>query len=267
MGVKLIDLEKVIYDKNPGLLKWMPSFLLNYLKGIIHQEEINQVLLENQELKGEEFCRDVIRRFNINVEVSGTEHIAVPGGVIFVSNHPLGGMDAIAFVDKIMPIRNDFKFIVNDILLNLENVRDLFIGVNKHGKNAKESLKAVDDLFASNQSVVLFPAGLVSRKIKGKITDLEWKKTFVTRARKYNKPIIPVHIEGRLSNFFYKLSNLRTFLGIKSNIEMLYLADEMFLQKNQTIRIKFGAPIHVNEFSEMTDQQITENIKKRVYSL
>ena len=169
MQEKFIDIEKVIKSKNPKLLKWLPKFILSYLKRILHQEEINRILAENKNLFNYDFARDIIKRFNVKVNAYGLENIPKDGGYIFASNHPLGGMDAMAIVTEVNPIRDDIKFIVNDLLLNLSNLKGMFVGVDKHGANAKESLQKVNELFSSDKAVFLFPAGLVSRKKKGKV--------------------------------------------------------------------------------------------------
>lgn len=268
MEEKFIDIERVIKSKNPALLKWLPKFIINYLKKTIHQDEINQVLYENRDKYGFDFARDLIERFNIKLNVKGLENIPKDGGYVFASNHPLGGMDAMGILTVIEPIRKDVKFIVNDILLNLKNLSDLFVGVNKHGTNSKVSLNMVDELFASDQAVFIFPAGLVSRKKKGEVTDLEWKKTFITRAKKHNKSIIPVYVKGNLSNFFYRLSNLRTSFGIKANIEMLYLADESFKQENKSLEIIFGPPISSSFFDNTkNDKEWAQWMKEQVHQL
>jgi 1-acyl-sn-glycerol-3-phosphate acyltransferase len=265
---KFIDIEKAIHSKNPKLLKWLPKFILRYIKKIVHEDEINQILLENIDNYGYDFCKDVINRFNIKVTTKGTENIPKNGGYIFVANHPLGGMDAMAIVTTVAPIRNDIKFIVNDLLLNLKNLKGQFVGVNKHGGNTKESLNMVDELFASDNAVFIFPAGLVSRKNRGLVEDLEWKKTFITRAKKHNKTIIPLYVEGKLTNFFYRLSNYRTKIGIKSNIEMFYLVDECFKQKNKHLKIIFGESVPPSRFDKSkTDKEWAEWMKKKVYNL
>ncbi|MGB0850722.1 MAG: 1-acyl-sn-glycerol-3-phosphate acyltransferase, partial [Bacteroidia bacterium] len=218
---------------------------------------------------GVQFCRNVIKEFNIKAEIRGIENAPKEGGVTFASNHPLGGMDALAFIDQFSHYRKDIKFIANDVLLNLKPMSDIFVGVNKMGTTAVPSLKNVDAVLGNEESVVIFPAGLVSRRKNGVVKDLEWKKTFVTRARKHNVPIIPVHIEGKLTNFFYRLSNLREWLGIKANIEMLYLVNELFKQKNTTIKITFGKPIYPEELDQSIkrDRAWAQDIKERAYSL
>lgn len=267
MEDKLIDIEKLFKSKNPRLLKFLPSFVLNYLKRVIHQDDVNDFIETNKELDSFEFADAGLKKFNITLNVKGIENIPATGGVILCANHPLGGMDAIAIVSAIKHVRKDIKFIVNDLLLHLTNLKEVFVGVNKHGKTAGESLKAVDELFGSTKAIVVFPAGLVSRKRNGKIKDLEWKKTFITRAKKYKKNIIPVYIEGANSNFFYNLSNWRTTLGIKANIEMFYLVDEMYKQRDKTFSIVIGQPIpHETFTNEKTDAQWAEFMREKVYS-
>lgn len=268
MEDKFIDIDALIQEKNPRLYKWMPGFLLRYLKKTIHQEEANEVIEANKGKNGYEFSLDVIDRLDIQVEAEGLENVPESGRVIFAVNHPLGGMDALAIIKEVYPIRPDMKFVVNDLLLHLPNLKDLFTGVNKHGANTKESLTALNDLFASERAVFVFPAGLVSRKKNGKVADLEWKKTFITRSKKYQTPVIPVHLEGELTNFFYRLSNFRTNLGIKANIEMFYLVDELFKQRGKTLRIKFGKSISYHTFdNSKKDLEWAQWVKEKAYEL
>lgn len=268
MEKNFIDVERLIHSKNPKALKRMPKALIRYLKKIVRQEEINTILEENKEVYGYDFCKDIITRFNIQVNVVGKENIPKSGGAIFAVNHPLGGMDAMAIVSEIGKVRKDIKFIVNDLLLSLKNLKDLFVGVNKHGGNTLNSLNSVNQLFSSENAVFIFPAGLVSRKKKGKVQDLEWKKTFITQAKKNNKPIVPVYLDGELSNFFYNLSKIREFFGVKANIEMLYLANEMFKQKNKTINIVVGKSISPEVFTnDKSDRNWANSVKEEVYKL
>jgi putative hemolysin len=263
-----IDVRKVIADKNPKLLKRIPGFVIRYLQRILHEEEINAFLDTHHNDGAFEFCRAAIAEFDIKVEARGTEQVPAEGGCILVMNHPLGGMDFIALVTLLEPIRTDIRFIVNDVLMNLQQLQELFIGVNKLGTNARAALREVDEHFAGEELICLFPAGLVSRRRGGQIKDLEWKKTFVTRARKYNKPVLPVHLTGELSNFFYNLANLRAALGIKVNLEMLYLADELFQQRGHKITATFGELIPATTFDDSrSDAEWAQFVKAAVYQL
>ncbi len=265
---KFIDVKKVIGDKNPKLLKRLPNFLINYLKKILHEDEINDFIELHKNATGHEFAVKVLEYFNIKVNVHGLENVPKNGKVILACNHPLGGMDAMALIQTIQPYRQDYKFVVNDILLALKSLSTLFVGVNKHGKNSADALHEMNGIFNSGQAVFVFPAGLVSRKKGGNVQDLEWKKTFVTRSKKFEIPVVPVYVDGSLSNFFYRLSNVRSTLGIKANIEMLYLADEQFKLRNQEINIYFGQKLEPTVFdSGKSDIKWAEWVKNLVYQL
>lgn len=265
---KFIDIEKLIESKNPRLLQALPKFILRYLKKILHEREINEFLAEHGDKKNEQFCHEVMRYFNIQVKFHGIENIPKEGPVILAMNHPLGGMDGIAFISAFSAYRKDIKFIVNDILLNLKNLSDMFVGVNKHGKNKVSVRKQINDAFSSEGVLCIFPAGLVSRKIKGDIRDLEWKKTFVTYARSKKRQVVPIYIDGKLSRFFYGLYKFRKFLRIKANIEMLYLSNEMFKQRNRTIHFHIGKPIDGSNFRpELNEYMAAQEYKKEVYSI
>lgn len=279
----LIDIERVIASKNPSLLKVIPGFVIRYLKRITHQDAINGYIFRNREKFGLEFIDAILNEFGADIQVtdarcqipdkkdnpvSGIRHLASGGRFIIASNHPLGGLDGMALMQAVGRIRKDLVFPVNDILMNVPGLQPLFIPINKHGKNT-ENARIIDETFASGKVVLYFPAGLVSRKQKGGvIRDLEWKKTFITKARRYHRDVVPVHISGQNSNFFYNLSNWRHRLGIKANLEMLYLVDEMVKQKDKPIRITFGNPIPWTTFDKSrTDSEWAETVKEIVYSL
>lgn len=265
---KFIDIKRVIASKSPKLAKWLPGFVISYLKRILHQDEINDFIKNHKNDYNADFCDAVIDYFNIKIVVEGIENIPKEGPIIITMNHPLGGMDALALVSAIRDHRKDLKFIVNDLLMNLTNLSDLFVGVNKHGKNEVSTREQIMNVFQSEEAVCIFPAGLVSRKRKGMIRDLDWKKTFMTYSIKYDQPIIPVFIDGELSKFFYRLSNFRRFLGIKLNIEMLYLADELFKQRNKTITFTVGKPILPKDLDlTISERDLAQDVKASVYKL
>ncbi|MBI9034037.1 MAG: 1-acyl-sn-glycerol-3-phosphate acyltransferase [Bacteroidales bacterium] len=262
-----IDLEKVIGDKNPKLLKLLPGFIIRYLKRIIHQDEINDFLKTNHNLYGLDFTKAVLDRFGVKIKIIGSEHIPENGRILFAANHPLGGLDGVALIWTIGQKLPNVLFPVNDILMNLPNLRELFIPINKHGSNLQNA-KIIENTFAGDHTMLYFPAGLCSRKLHGEIIDMEWKKTFVNKARKHKRDILPVHISGKNSNFFYNLANIRKKLGIKINIEMLYLVDEMFKQKDKDLVITFGQPIPYSTLDKSkTDRAWAKIIKRKVYQL
>lgn len=263
-----IDVRKLIGDKNPGLLKKLPGFAISYLERIIHQKEINSFLAKKGHLKNYEFCEAVVDYLKIQSEFHGIERIPKTGPVILVLNHPLGGVDGVAFIAAMKNHRPDLVFLVNDLLLNIVPLKDLFVGVNKHGKNKSETRDTIAQMFNSDKAICIFPAGLVSRKQQGVIKDLEWKRTFVTYAKTTGHPIIPIHIEGKLSRFFYGLHRLRTWLGIKTTLEMLYLADELYKQRGKKIVFTVGDPIFLsNDEKNKDEQRIAQEIKEQLYNI
>ncbi|MBK8845261.1 MAG: 1-acyl-sn-glycerol-3-phosphate acyltransferase [Bacteroidetes bacterium] len=265
---KFIDIDKVFYEKNPAVYKWIPRFVINYLKRITHQDEINEFILTHGHQYAFDFVRAIVEDFKIRISYKGLENVTPTGNYIFAANHPLGGLDAMALLHVLGGKRNDLKFIVNDILLNLKNLEPLFAGVNKISGNSRQMLGAIDKLYGSSDSVLIFPAGLVSRKQNGVIKDLEWKKSFVSKARRYKRNVIPVYISGRNSMFFYNLANIRKSVGIGANIEMLYLPDEMYNYKNKEIGIVIGKPIPCTTFDKsMSDEAWAQYVKERVYEL
>ncbi len=269
MSDKFLDVEKIIRDKNPNLLKWMPGFILGYIKRVLHQNEVNRILKENENKYNYDFCEAILNEYNIKLEVKGLENIPKTGGVVFAGNHPFGGLEAMAHVKILYPLRPDIKFVVNDILLAMKNINSLFVGVNKHGATSAESLKNINDLFGSGAAVFIYPSGMVSRKINGVIRDLEWRKTFITRSKKFNNTIVPVFTSGPpLSSFFYNLSNFRSKIGIKANVEMFYLIDELMKQKNSTFKIVFGKPIAASTFDKSkTDKAWSVWVREQLYKL
>lgn len=267
-NIKLIDVESVLYAKNPALRRTLPAFVINYLKRIVHQEELNVFLKLYGHQKDAEFIHSGLIHFGINYTVTGIENIPADGRFIFVSNHPLGGLDGLVFMYELSRHFREIKFPVNDILTNIENLNGIFLPINKHGSQGKESAKLIDDAYASETQILYFPAGLCSRKKRGVIKDLVWHKSFITKAVAHKRDIIPAFFSGRNSDFFYNLSNLRNFLGIKVNIEMLYLADELFKQKDKDIHLIFGERIPWQTFDKTRSPlEWAEYVRERSYNL
>jgi len=211
----------------------------------------------------------LIGYFDLNLELVNEENIPAEGRYIFASNHPLGGLDGIC-LSAIIGGRFDGKirYLVNDLLLYLSNLRSIFVPINKHGAQGKKNAELIEKAYASDNQIITFPAGLCSRKQNGKIQDTEWKKSFIQKAVEYRRDIVPVFFEGRNSNFFYRLANMRKALGIKMNYEMIYLPDEMFKSKHKTYSIHFGKPIPWQTFdSSRKPAEWAEWVKEIVYNL
>lgn len=264
---RFIDLNRIFRSKNPGLAKSIPRFVFRLLERIIHQDELNDFIYKNKDRWGLDYVQAILEGFQVSTSVINPPELSPDRKYLVASNHPLGGMDGIALLHEAGKIKREVVFPVNDLLMNLPNLYELFIPVNKHGSNA-DNIRLFNETFASDVLILYFPAGLVSRKQSGIIMDMEWKKTFLAKARSSGRDIIPVFISGRNSNFFYNLANLRKRLGIKANIEMLFLVDEMYKFKNKMIGITFGKPIPISIFDKRkTDQQWAHLLRDHVYKL
>lgn len=249
-GMEKIDIKKVLLSKNPSLAKVVPGFVINYLKRIVHEDELNDYLDKWGHLRNDAMVGSWLDYLGIRYTVTGAANIPVAGRYFFVSNHPLGGLDGLVFMHELSKYYSNIKFPVNDILTNIKNLSGLFLPVNKHGAQGRDAALRLEEAYASDCQILYFPAGLCSRKIKGEIKDLVWHKSFINKAVQHKRDIVPAYFSGRNSDFFYNLANIRKGLGLKANIEMLYLADEMFRQKDKEIRLAFGKPISWQTFDK-----------------
>ena len=217
----LIDIDKILREKAPKKSKYIPKFVVSYLKHIVHQEELNVFLRESKDKVGVDFLKACLEFLDANIVVKGEENLPKEGLYTFVSNHPLGGQDGVALGYVLGSFYGGkVKYMVNDLLMNLHN------------------------------QLIMFPAGLCSRRQNGVIRDLDWKKTFIVKSVEAHRDVVPIHFEGRNSNFFYNLANFCKMLGIKFNIAMLYLADEMLKNRHKTFTITIGKPIPWQTFDK-----------------
>ena len=268
-GITQIDIKQVLRQKAPSAARKIPGFMVDYLIRTVHQDELNEILRRYHDKDGVAFMQELIGYFDLNLELVNEENIPAEGRYIFASNHPLGGLDGIC-LSAIIGGRFDGKirYLVNDLLLYLSNLRSIFVPINKHGAQGKKNAELIEKAYASDNQIITFPAGLCSRKQNGKIQDTEWKKSFIQKAVEYRRDIVPVFFEGRNSNFFYRLANMRKALGIKINYEMIYLPDEMFKSKHKTYSIHFGKPIPWQTFdSSRKPAEWAEWVKEIVYNL
>lgn len=265
-----IDIDAVIASKSKRLAKFTPKFVVNWVKRIVHQYELNEILKFSNGAIDVEFADKVLLWLNAksNVKFINRESLRSDGRYIFVSNHPLGGLDGLILISSLGKIFGKVKFVVNDLLMHILPMRNIFVPVNKHGSMGKDYGERIHNAYASDAQMLYFPAGLCSRLIDGKITDLEWKRNFIKQAKRYNRDIVPVYFGGRNSNFFYRLAKIRKMLGIKFNFEMIFLPDEMFRQKNSIFDVVIGEPIPISSIdSTRTLDQWCREIREKCYKL
>ena len=265
------DIRAVLRSKAPNA--HVPNFVIRYLERIAHIKQMNAFLRQHPDLKGYDFIRTVIsEELGCTASIEGTEHIPTDGRpVIFVSNHPLGGLDGMIIAQMIHDNgERKLKVIVNDLLMFMEPIADLWAPVNKVGRLSKEQAAEQQRMWESGVDVLTFPAGACSRlqRIDGhwQIRDLEWQKNFIQRAKEYKRDIVPIRFEGKNSRFFYVLAYLRKLLHIKINIEMLYLVDEMYGAHGKHFKVHVLPLVPYSTFdSSRTPKQWAEYVKNMVY--
>ena len=267
-GIKPIYIREIFKSKNPSLAKILPGFVFRYIEKIVHQDEVNSFIKRHGNEQGLDFIKSAINEFAINLTYEHVDRVPKKGRYIFAANHPLGGFDGMLMMSILDKEFGEFRSLSNDLLMNITNLHSVLVPINKHGRQDAEAAKIMDEIYNSKIQILTFPAGLVSRRIKGQIVDLDWKKNFITKAIQYNRDVVPVHISGRNSEFFYRLGTIRKFLGIKANLEMFYLVDETFKHRNKSINIKFGEPISYTIFDKTKKPaEWAKWIKEKVYAL
>ena len=263
-----IDIKKIILTRNPKLKKWVPGWLFRALERLIRQREINAVLDKYGYLEGTAFIRAVLDEWGYRPQVHPDAAIDPAKKYIFASNHPLGGLDGLILATEIEERFGGVKVMVNDLLMHLTPVRSLFVPVNLYGRQSARYAREVDAMYDSDDQVLLFPAGLCSRKTHGKIQDVPWRKNVIVKAVQHRRDVIPIFFDAVNTARFYRTANLRKFLGIKFNLELVLLPGEMFRQKNRRMNIYFGAPIPWQTFScEKRPEEWAAWLRDQVYLL
>ncbi len=266
--MKYIDLDKIILDSDSRFLKRMPGRIVSLLKYIIRQEKINSILNRYESYQGLEFLQKLPEEFSIRVEYEGLENLPEQKRCFFVANHPFGFLDGIILTKTVGEKYGEFKAIGNEVFMLAPHLRPVIAAVNVFGSNPRRYLLELEKVFASDLPVTHFPAGVVSRLKKGKVEDPEWQKSFISRSVKFRRDVVPIYFYGRNSSLFYGIYLIRNLLGIKLNLELALLPNEIFNKKNKVIRVKIGQPISWEIFdSSKSHYEWAQYVKAEVYRL
>lgn len=249
-----IDIDNILRSKMGAKAAWVPRPLVAWLKRVVHQDEVNRFLWESRHLTGTEWLEECVRYLGMTLEVTGYDNLPEAGDgrlYTFVSNHPLGGADGVA-LGSIIGRRygGRFRYLVNDLLMNLPGLAPVCIPINKTGGQSRGFPQMVEDGFRGNSHILMFPAGICSRRRGGEVRDVAWTKTFITKSVQYKRDVVPIHFGGCNSDFFYRLANFSDRYVKKVNIAMLYLVDEMYKNTHKTFRVAIGKPIPWQTFDK-----------------
>lgn len=267
---KTIDIEKVLRSKMGSKVKYVPRFVISWLKRLAHEDEVNAFLWENRDKEGTPWLEACVKYLDMDVSIEGEENLPDKHDgklYTFVSNHPLGGQDGVC-LGAIVGRRYDgkFRYLVNDLLMFLPGLRPVCIGINKTGRQARDFPRIVETGFRSDNHILMFPAGLNSRLVGGRIHDLPWKKTFVTKSVQYQRDVVPIYFSGHNSKRFYRIAKWQKMIGLKVNIAMLFLVDEMYKNRHKHFRVVVGKPIPWQTFdSGKKAVEWAKYVEDRVY--
>jgi len=263
-----LDVKQLFKAKNPNLYRILPGFFFRYLKKIAHEEQLNYILKTHGHKNGIDFLKPTLDYFEASADIIGEANFPETSRIIIAANHPLGSIDGMLLIKAVYEHYGKAKALVNDMLMTLEPLQEFFIGFNKHGSTARQTIKELNTLLEKDYPIIYFPSGMVSRKYNGVIEDPEWKKTFINNAVQYERTVVPIHISGRLSESFYRKASLRRFLGIGMNIEMLYLPHELFKLQKPKLKFTVASSISHRQFDKSkTAPEWAEEVRKYVYEL
>lgn len=268
-----IDVGEVLRSKLGTRARYVPRFAVEWLRRTICENELNEILHRYGDCEGAAFARGSLEYFGAEVSEEGLDEALAAAGaearLLFASNHPLGGLDGLALIALLEERLGSIRWIVNDLLMAVKPLRSVFIPINKHGRQSREEATLHGTALASSTPIGTFPAGLCSRNTHGRvIEDLDWKPSFIKDAVQYRRTVIPVHFDGANSRFFYRLAKWRQRIGIKFNIEMLYLPKEMMKQRGSRFHVTFGKPIPYDTFTaSQSPRQWAAALRQQVYDL
>lgn len=266
--IKYIDIEKSIRDRKSGILPLLPGFIIKILESIVCQDGMNYILNKYSHTVGKEFLVKVIEELNLTLEIEGLENLPEHKKCFFVANHPFGIIDGLVLTHIVSSKYGELKAIANDAFLYVPQLRPFVAAVNVFDGSSKEYLHQLEETYRQDIPITHFPAGIVSRKLKGKIQDLPWQKSFISKSVSSQRDIVPLHFHGRNSRLFYFIHSARTVLGINLNFELALLPREMFNKRNKTIRVTIGKPIPYQTFDKShTNFEWAQKVRAQVYNL
>ena len=263
-----IDIDQVLRARLPKHYRYIPRWAISWLERTICQERLNTILVKMNGKNSVDAASAALEEMDITIEAKGLDDLP-EGRYMFVSNHPLGGLDGLALISLLgNRYEHKIKFLVNDLLMAVEPLRDVFLPVNKYGSQSRDNVSQIEEALQSDNQFITFPAGLCSRmQPDGSIADLPWQKTAVVHAVNYQRDIVPIYFDARNSKFFYRFAKWRKRLGIKFNIELIFLPKEMLKQSGSTLHAVIGRPIAWSSLDASKPKQEAARLRDIVYHL
>ncbi|MFN3463191.1 MAG: GNAT family N-acetyltransferase [Terricaulis sp.] len=191
-------------------------------------------------MSGRDALESISDLLSVKPVATGLDRMPKDGAFILLANHPTGITDGIALYDAVKPARPDVLFYANS---DAERVCPRFnetlipvewVLAKRTRERTRLTLKMTDDAFKANRPLAVFPAGRLARMRDGQLLDPEWMPTAASLARKYELPILPVHMSGPFSFWFH------TFAKFSAELRDITLFHELLNKQGKTYKLTFG---------------------------
>jgi putative hemolysin len=225
-------------------------------------DHVFDFLANHAHASGFDLIEAAMAYLNLRYDLDQVERRRIPetGRLLIVANHPSGALDALTLLHFIGSVRTDVKIVANDMLSQIEGLRELLLPVRiLGGKPSPESIEAIHQALRDEQCVIVFPAGEVSRLSARGVTDTRWRQGFLRFAKAANAPVLPVRIQARNSAFFYGASALYKPVGTA------LLAREIFKRSGRRIALRVGPLLDLDHHAE--PEAVLAKVRQVLYSL
>ncbi len=243
---RAFDLRRILSERNPRLLNRLPPGVLALARSLTHEHLVNAVLTARSGLEAAEFCEYVLRRLEITLKLENSRYLEDAERPVICANHPSGGLEGVALIAAILRIRGSCRVPANDLLATVEPLGPLIVGVNR-ARPSVADMRELSAAYQGNEPMLIFPAGVTARVYGGVLREYPWETSFVTRARRADRDIVPVWVSGRNSRHFYLIHRIRRVLGIGFNLEMGLLVDELLRRRGDTLTLRFAPARRVEQ--------------------
>jgi putative hemolysin len=233
---------------------------------ILHYERTVRIAQTLAPMPAAEIMRALADTIALHTEVTGLEHLPVSGPMLVVSNHPTGIADGIVLHGALAAVRPDLFFFANsDAIRVLPQLVEVIAPVEwrpekRTHKQNRATLAYADKAFGAGRMGVLFPSGRLAKRRWWRLDERPWMASGAMMARRFELPVVPLHIRARNSALFY------LFDRIHPTLRDITLFHEVLNKTRQPYRITIGAPIDPAELPSGSAEAI-EVLRARTLAL
>lgn len=259
----MIDIRALLQERNPRLFRRLPSVVFPLLRAVAHERLINAFVTAHRRRNPREFCEYILARLDISVRTENEHYLRDAQRPIICANHPTGGVEGLALIATILRVRGVCRVPANDLLRLVVPLDPVIVPVNR-SRPTSRSLYRLATVFKGDEPLLVFPAGVTAR-VYGKILrEYPWESSFVTRARRTGRTVLPVHVDGRNSTRFYLIHTIRRVLGIGFNLEMALLVDELIRRRGSVVTLHFLPPRTIPRGRREDDRNTATALQREV---